>query len=104
MKSLAAAYAVFAALALPALLWAADEPPAATTPTTPTTSTTPAEPAPEEPAGDGEKAEPETEKAEPEGEKKKESDATKKVVARAAADEEVSIEDFKFSPRTITVN
>jgi LPXTG-motif cell wall-anchored protein len=88
MRSLAAAYAVLALLAMPALLWAAEEPPPATTPTTPaetTTSTTPSPKVVEEEIGP-----PAVEEKEP--------------VATAAASGGVTIEDFAFSPGTITVD
>ena len=103
MRALAAAYAVLALLATPALLWAADAPPPAATTTTPapteatTTATAPAPvPAPAPPAQD--KA------AQPEEEEVVERDAAPEPVARTAASGGVTIEDFAYSPKTITVD
>jgi LPXTG-motif cell wall-anchored protein len=95
MRALAAASVLVAALAMPGLLWAADEPPATTTPSgasdpVTTTTTTPApEPAPTKAdAADG---------------RTKTRDLPA-AVARASASTSVTIKGFAFQPKTITVN
>jgi plastocyanin len=108
MRALAAAYFLVAALAMPALLWAADDPPAdpatattpATTPTTaavPTTATAPA-PASSEPAPTAstkEDAAPERLEVA--------DDVHPAPKARAAASTAVPIKGFAFKPSTVTV-
>ena len=96
MRALAATYFLAVALAMPAALLAADDPPAAETTPAPA-ETAPAEPAPAEQAEEekGDKA-----KADEEPTKTKDL----APVARAAASQSVQIKGFKYSPVTVTVN
>jgi plastocyanin len=119
MRALAAAYFLVAALAMPALLWAADDPPAdpapPTTPTTataPTTATTPAAPtAATAPTTASAPAAAST--APPPTVTTKEDAAPERLEvaddvhpaprARAAASTAVPIKGFAFKPATVTV-
>jgi LPXTG-motif cell wall-anchored protein len=122
LATLALAYAAFALLATPAALWAAGDSPTETTPTTATvpTATAPAAPAeaappstpsaapsPATPAPDPASAAPPAASPAPPAEPRK-AVADEKVagapVARAAASGGVTIQDFAFSPATITVD
>ncbi|HVE67367.1 MAG TPA: cupredoxin family copper-binding protein [Solirubrobacteraceae bacterium] len=132
MKALAAAYAVLVVLALPALLWAAEEAPVATTPAAsppaavpeaapapasapapgpapaPAESPEAAAPAPE-PAASAPQPTPPAAAASRPGKRlaaERETDVAdaQAPVARAAASGGVSIEDFAFAPRTITID
>jgi plastocyanin len=93
MRALAATYLLAAMLATPAVLWAADDPPAA--PAEPA-ATTPAAPAPTA-------TEPRPAKADASDEPAKTRDLSAPV-ARATASDSVTIKNFAFSPSTITVN
>jgi LPXTG-motif cell wall-anchored protein len=107
----AAAYAALVLLAVPAVLWGADEAPTATTPaTTPTTATTPA-PAPEAaPAPASVPAPPPPSAPTPPPTAKAAAAAPAPAVAEAgpvagaAASGGVSIQNFAFAPSSITVN
>jgi plastocyanin len=126
MKALAAAYFLAAALAMPALLWAADDPPAdpatATTPAPPPGDPAPAQtapapaPAPEpEPAAAGAPAQaaPAPAAAQPvtatepgpaEEQTKPATAPRAAPKARAAGSQTVPIKGFAFKPATVTVN
>lgn len=138
MRSLAAAYAVLALLAMPALLWAAEDPGTGTAPAPPAAEaapqpTAPAQAAPEgaapaaapspapaapasapattAPAPATTAAGPATTASPSAGPTRGKSVAADKEtavedapVARAAASGGVTIEDFAFAPRTITVD
>ena len=126
MKALAAAYFLVAALAMPALLWAADDPPAdpatATTPAPPPGDPAPAQtapppaPAPEpEPAAQPAPAQaaPAPATAQPatatepgpaEEQTKPASAPRAAPKARAAGSQTVPIQGFAFKPATVTVN
>ena len=126
MKALAAAYFLVAALAMPALLWAADDPPAdpatATTPAAPPGDPAPAQtapppaPAPEpEPAAQPAPAQaapaPATAQpataTEPGPAEEQTKPATAPRVApkaHAAGSQSVPIQGFAFKPATVTVN
>ena len=126
MKALAAAYFLVAALAMPALLWAADDPPAdpatATTPAPPPGDPAPAQtapppaPAPEpEPAAQPAPAQaaPAPATAQPatatepgpaEEQTKPASAPRAAPKARAASSQAVPIQGFAFKPATVTVN
>lgn len=120
MRLLAAAYAVFVALAMPAILWAAEDAPPATTTTptptatTPAPATTPAQPppttptelapAPSDPAPAQASSTPSAKGAADEPRKVEADVARSEPVARTAASGGVTIEDFAFAPRTITID
>jgi plastocyanin len=123
MKALAAAYFLVAALAMPALLWAADDPPAgpatATTPAAPgdpsAAQTAPApapapepapEPAPAQAAPAPATAQPvtATEPGPAEEQAKPASAPRAAPKARAAGSQAVPIKGFAFKPATVTVN
>ena len=124
MKALAAAYFLVAALAMPALLWAADDPPAdpatATTPAPPPGDPAPAQTAPApapapEPAAQAapSQAAPAPAAAQPvtatepgpaEEQTKPATAPRAAPKARAAGSQAVPIKDFAFKPATVTVN
>jgi LPXTG-motif cell wall-anchored protein len=124
MKALAAAYFLVAALAMPALLWAADDPPAdpatATTPATPPgdpepaqTSTPPApapepaaQPAPPQAAVAPASAQPVTATEPGPAEEQTEPATAPRAApkAHAAGSQSVPIQGFAFKPATVTVN
>jgi plastocyanin len=126
MKALAAAYFLVAALAMPALLWAADDPPAdpatATTPAAPPGDPAPAQTAPApapapapEPAAPAapSQAAPAPATAQPvtatepgpaEEQTKPATAPRAAPKARAAGSQTVPIKGFAFKPATVTVN
>lgn len=116
LATLALAYAAFALLATPAALWAAGDSPTETTPTTATVpATAPAEvapattpsaaPSPATPASGTAPAPPPPPASPPEPRKAVSAETVAGApVARAAASGGVTIQDFAFSPATITVD
>jgi plastocyanin len=105
MKALAAAYVLVAALAAPALLWAADDPPS-----DPAAATTPAAPAPAPvasvPPAPAPAAPPATiaQKSPAEEITKTDDLPAAKPKARAAGTTAVPIKNFEFKPSKVTVN
>lgn len=124
MKALAAAYFLVAALAMPALLWAADDPPAdpatATTPTPPPGDPAPAQTAPPPAPAPEPAAQPAPPQAAPapatarpvtstepgpaEEQAKPATAPRAAPKARAAGSQAVPIQGFAFKPATVTVN
>jgi plastocyanin len=124
MKALAAAYFLVAALAMPALLWAADDPPAdpatATTPAPPPGDPAPAQTAPAPAPAPEPAAQPAPAQAPPapaaaqpvtatepgpaEEQTKPATAPRAAPKARAAGSQTVPIQGFVFKPATVTIN